>query len=79
MSFVVGILVVGAFTPFNKHKLGTYCIQPCIGQVAPERPLGRGVQREGAHKGLLSVRLGSEMALNLEERWCQKGNEMGPW
>lgn len=43
----VAVLAVGVFTLFNKHKLGTYCVQPCIGQVAVERPLGRGVEREG--------------------------------
>ena len=28
---------------------------------------------------LLAVGLGTEVALDLEERWYQKGNEMGTW
>lgn len=84
VSSVLGILVVGAFTPFSKHMLGTYCVQPCTSQVVLERPLGRGVQEapgEEFHRGcdfwLLAGGLGSEMAPHPEERWHQKGNETG--
>lgn len=52
MSSVLGILAVGAFTPFSKYTLGTYCVQPCTGQGASEWLLGRGVQREGVQQGL---------------------------
>lgn len=80
----VGILLVGEFMPFSKHTLSTYCVQLCADQMALERPLGRGVQNKwGSSRGcdlwLLVVGLGSEMALDLEERWYQKVNEMGPW
>lgn len=52
--------------------------------MALERPLGRGGQSEWRSSkdcdlSLLVVGLGSEMALDLEERWYQKGKEMEPW